>query len=79
MFKKGFRFNNKKFPDRIRDIHKIEKNNCISMKVFSFCIYCLKDGILKCHVKIALRLMINEGLKCLKLVNMIESKIIRGK
>ena len=35
-FSKMFDFKDKKFPFKIRDIHKIEKKNCIDISVFGY-------------------------------------------
>ena len=48
-----------------------------------FCGYCLHafitNEMLKRHIKIALKLMVNKRLKCLRKVNMLNSKIFKEK
>ena len=58
-------------------IHYIMEENIF---FFRYCVHAsVTEEILKCYIKVALRLMENKLLKCLKEVNMLNSIILKEK
>ena len=83
-FAKRLDFKDMKFPEKTRDIQKIEKTNSIGVSVFGYenqvkyLIHVSKNVVKINFKKIALKLMVNKLLRCLRRVNILNSKTMKN-
>ena len=78
-FAKRIDFKDIKFPVTIRQIRKIENKKSIGISVFGYENKEKHPIYQSVILKIALKLMLSKLLRCLKKVNMLNSKILKEK